>query len=73
MIQLRVLNRDAQATLLPTAAAQVIKAMAEPGRDRKKQKIRTIFTHMPFRKAPRQFNNGSNQRNSNCHESEKQS
>ena len=73
MIQLRVLNRDAQATLLPTAAAQVIKAMAEPGRDRKKQKIRTTFAFIAFRKAPRQFNYGSNQRNSNCNESEKQS
>ena len=40
MIELRVKNRDAQVTLIPTAAAHVIKAMAEPARDRKKQKIR---------------------------------
>lgn len=40
MIELRVQNREAQVTLFPTAAAHVIRAMGEPGRDRKKQKIR---------------------------------
>ena len=40
MIELRVQNREAQVTLLPTAAGQVIRAMGEPARDRKKQKIR---------------------------------
>ena len=39
-IELRVLNREAQVTILPTAAGHVIKAMGEPARDRKKQKIR---------------------------------
>ena len=52
MIELRVKNRDAQVTLIPTAAAHVIKAMAEPARDRKKQKIRIIFTLIIIREAP---------------------
>lgn len=43
MIELRVANREAQVTVIPSAAAQVIKAMGEPGRDRKKNKIRNIF------------------------------
>ena len=40
MIQLTVLNREAKVALMATAAARVIKAMGEPARDRKKQKIR---------------------------------
>ena len=40
MIELSVQNREARITPLPTVSARVIKAMAEPARDRKKQKIR---------------------------------
>ena len=40
MIQLTVLNIEAKVALMATAAAHVIKAMGEPARDRKKQKIR---------------------------------
>jgi large subunit ribosomal protein L12e len=40
MIELSVQNREAKVIPLPTIAARVIKAMAEPTRDRKKQKIR---------------------------------
>eukprot|EP00826_Nyctotherus_ovalis_P058322 TRINITY_DN8004_c0_g1_i2.p2 TRINITY_DN8004_c0_g1~~TRINITY_DN8004_c0_g1_i2.p2 ORF type:complete len:164 (+),score=65.51 TRINITY_DN8004_c0_g1_i2:128-619(+) len=39
MVELSVQNREAKVTPLPTIAARVIKAMAEPVRDRKKQKI----------------------------------
>ncbi len=47
MIELRVQNREAHVTLLPTAAGQVIKAMGEPARDRKKQKIRKVVWSDP--------------------------
>ena len=51
MIELRVQNREAQVHLIPSAAAQVIKAMGEPGRDRKKQKIRMSFGITLYREA----------------------
>ena len=38
MIQLRVQNRVAEITVLPTAAALLIKELGEPPRDRKKVK-----------------------------------
>ena len=53
MIELRVQNREVQVTLIPTAAAQVIKMMGEPPRDRKKQKIRSS-PYRPHRKAQHQ-------------------
>ena len=68
MIELRVKNRDAQVTLIPTAAAHVIKAMAEPARDRKKQKIRKVHLFYSYRKAPSQFDYGASRRNSYCNE-----
>ena len=52
MIELRVQNRDAQVTLLPTAASHVIKAMAEAPRDRKKQKIRINLLRLFIEKHP---------------------
>ena len=52
MIELRVQNRDAQVTLIPTAAAHVIKAMAEPARDRKKVKIRNVLKGFGIEKHP---------------------
>jgi ribosomal protein L11 len=52
MIQLTVLNREAKCTLMATAAARVIKAMAEPARDRKKIKIRKKGkSHVTYREA----------------------
>ena len=51
MIQLTVLNREAKVALMATAAARVIKAMGEPARDRKKQKIRNEVNAIFHRKA----------------------
>jgi len=42
MIELTVQNREAKIRIIPTAAAHVIRAMGEPPRDRKKQKIRKL-------------------------------
>ena len=39
MVELKVQNRAAQVTLIPTAGAHVVKALGEPPRDRKKQKL----------------------------------
>ena len=60
MIELRVQNRDAQVTVIPTAAGHVIKAMGEPARDRKKQKIRKYsLADLTFRKARHQYDFGT--------------
>jgi ribosomal protein L11 len=63
MIQLTVLNREAKCTLMATAAARVIKAMAEPARDRKKVKIRKHDEFISHRKAPSRSQLGSSYRN----------
>lgn len=63
MIQLTVQNREAKVALMATAAARVIKAMAEPGRDRKKQKIRSHISYNNIRKASSRSKLGSNRRN----------
>ena len=41
MCKLRVQNRQAECTVVPTAAALIIKALNEPARDRKKEKNST--------------------------------